>query len=84
MIEFFMSFVGLVLLTITVAAGIIFPLWAISLAYRLVRSTQRIAASLERMEVRQVETITPPSLPASDVPLHVVAGRPVVNSMFGR
>jgi hypothetical protein len=84
MIEFFMSFVGLVLLTITVTAGIIFPLWAISLAYRLVRSTQRIAASLERMEVRQVETITPPSLPTSDVPLQVVAGRPVVNSMFGR
>lgn len=84
MIEFFMSFIGLVLLTVAVAAGIIFPLWAISLAYRLLRSAQRIAASLERMEVRHVETIAPQPLPTSDLPLQVVAGRPVANSMFGR
>jgi hypothetical protein len=84
MIEFFMSFIGLVLLTVALAAGIIFPLWAIYLAYGLVRSAKRIASSLERMEARQVETITPAPLPTSDVPLQIVADRPVANSMFGR
>lgn len=84
MIEFFMSFIGLVLFMVAVAAGIIFPLWAISIAYKLARSAQRIASSLERMEGLQMNARATPPPPTADEPLEIRAGRPVVNSMFGR